>query len=69
MAHKVTGTHEGRGTARENGSTALTSGKYTRGSHYSGPRTAIPDSKLHTVRLGGGHSAKVLKHPYSRGCD
>lgn len=67
MAHKVTGRHS-RGSS--GGSTALTSGKYTRGSHFSGPRTAIPDSKLHTVRLGGGHSAKVLRHPYSRGsCD
>lgn len=67
MTHKTTGTHSRGNLGISSSSTAITSGKYTRGPNYSGPRCSIPDSKLHTVKLGGGHSARVPKHPYSRG--
>lgn len=66
MTHKSTGGHSRGNLGISRASTAATSGKYTRGPNYSGPRASMPDSRLHTVKLGGGHSAKVPKHPYGR---
>lgn len=70
MTHKPQGSRAGSGTpAISRSSTAVTTGKYTPSSYYSGAKTSTAKSGMHRVSLGGGHSAKVMRHPYSRGCD
>lgn len=70
MTHKPQGSRAGGGNpAISRSSTAVTTGKYTPSSNYSGPRNSAKKSPMVTVRLGGGHTGKAMRHPYSRGCD
>lgn len=64
MAHKVTGT-SGRGNLGiSRSSTAITTGKYTPSSYYSGSKTeCYRCPPMHSVKQPGGHSARVVKSP------
>lgn len=64
MAHKETGRHSRGNPAISRGSTAITVGKYTPTSYYSGSCSGKAQTPCHRISLPGGKSARVPKSPY-----